>query len=406
MTRPASDRVKVEWTGTGTSTLSLGPVVSGFQGFPAALNGMVVEYVIEHQTSSEAESGFGTYSSAGNTLTRTYRSYPTLGGPLVSFSAGVKHVSLTATQLSLAPNLATTNPTNNDDITEGYLEGRAMWLNTTTNALFLLTDHTDGAAVWTGIGAAAAVVSVNSQTGAVVLTGAHINAGYTPANYDPAGSNVLISEHLQGIDEALTGGADAAPTQVLSNAAEYVLTLGSALHNNAEVRSHQATVDFEVPTSAAAGVKWLIKPVHDGCIVSVDTNVGSVNGTAGGSARIINGGIAYVEVDSNPGSAPVVQVRGNVILAPSDIGTTKTYTNDDSDREFRLTSTSTQTFSASSNYLAGFEVILYRETTGTITIDGVDADYTISGPDIVNVVKVGTAILALGKAGIVVLDAA
>jgi hypothetical protein len=406
MTRPAADRVRVEWAGVGTGTMSLGSAVPGFQAFPAALNGLHVSYVIEHQTSTEAEAGFGVYSSSGNTLSRIYRTYPTLGGSAVNFSSGTKHVRLTQTQVDASPNITATNPTINDDISVGYLEGRSTWLNTATNAFFVLTDHAAGAAVWSGVGVAAAVQSVNAQTGAVVLTGTHISAGYTPSNYDPAGSNLLISEHLQGIDEALTGGADASPTQVLSNAAEYVLTLGSALHNNAEVRSHQATVDFEVPTSAAAGVKWLVKPVHDGCIVSVDTNVGSINGTVGGSARIINGGIAYVEVDSNAGSAPIVQVRGNVILAPSDIGTTKTYTNDDSDREFRLTSTSTQTFSASSNYLAGFEVILYRETTGTITIDGADADYTISGPDIVNVVKVGTAILALGKAGIVVLDAA
>lgn len=394
MTRPAADRVRVEWTGTGTGTMTLGSVVSGFQGFPASLNGMIVSYAIEHQTSSEAEAGFGTYTSGANTLSRTYRTYPTLGGSSVSFSAGSKHVRLTATQVDLAPNLATTAPTTGDDISVGYLEGRSRWLNTTTNLVYICADHTAGAAVWTQVGG-------SGGGGSSVATG--ITVSFDPTNYIESDSSV--EGHLVGINNALTGGADAQPNQATSNAAEYVLLVGNALHTNAEVLSHQANVDFEVPTSASPGYKWLIKPLHDGCIVSVDTNVGSVNGVAGGSARLINGGLAVVEVNALSGG-PIVTVRGNVIVPPVDVGGTKTYDNDDCDGEFRLTSTSTQTISASANYQSGFDVILIRETAGTILIDGVDADYTISGPDVVNIIKAGTAMLAMGKAGIIVLDAA
>ena len=53
---------------------------------------------------------------------------------------------------------------------------------------------------------------------------------------------------------------------------------------------------------------------------------------AGGAARLILNGVAVIEVRSNPGSAPVVQVRGSVIVAPVTVSGTKTYTNDDSQR--------------------------------------------------------------------------
>ena len=127
-----------------------------------------------------------------------------------------------------------------------------------------------------------------------------------------------------------TGTGDVEPSQVTSGSGEYVLTLASRLHTNNEVRSLEANVDFEVPTTATAGSKWLINFLHDGCTVSVDTNVGSINGTAGGSARGVNGGLAIVEVRSNAGSAPVVLVRGNILVPPVDVGGTKTYDNDDS----------------------------------------------------------------------------
>lgn len=383
MPRAVADAVAVQWSGTGTGTVTLGSPLVSFQGFPTSLNGEIVEYVIDHDTASEREAGFGTYASGTNTLTRTYRTFPTKGGAAVSFSSGTKTVRITQTETS-TPHMATINPAATDDINAGFLEFRSTWGNRSTNALFFCVDHAAGAAVWT-------------QAGGSTVTGSELIINYDPDNYIPAGSGQTADEHFEGVNNALTGGADATPSQVVSNAAEYVLLLAARMHANAEVRSHQASVDFEVPTSASGGSKWLIKALHDGCFVSVDTNTGSVNAAAGGTARLVNGGVAIVEVDSNPGSAPVVLVRGDVVLAPTDVGTTKTYDNDDHGQEFRLTSTSTQTFGASSGFTTGFEVILYREVAGTITIDGVDADYTLVGPDIVVVKKIGTALLASGK---------
>lgn len=43
--------------------------------------------------------------------------------------------------------IATTDPTVDDDITEGYDEG-SVWINKSTNNIFQCVDNTDGAAVW------------------------------------------------------------------------------------------------------------------------------------------------------------------------------------------------------------------------------------------------------------------
>ena len=406
MTLVVADRVQCIWTGTGAgSPISLGVALQGFQGFPASLNGVRVGYSIAHETAPEAEAGVGVYNSGANTLSRTYRTYPSRGGAAVAFSSGNKFVRLTKVSVEEL-NTAGTDPTSGEDSSVGYCAGRSFWLNTSTNAVFICAKDS-APAVWTQLGGGTgAVSSVNGATGVVVLDAGDIQGGYTPANYPISGTTILA--HLAGIDGALSGSptADAPPSQINSNALEFVLPLSARMHTNSEVLSHAANVDFEVPATAVAGSKWLIYPLHTGCTVSVDTNVGSVNGSVGGAARIIMNGIAIVEVRSNAGSAPVVLVRGNVIVAPVDIGTTKSYANDDSDQEYRLTTTSTQTFSASAGYTAGFEVILYREVAGSITIAGSDANYSLSGPDIVNVAKIGTALIATGKAGCVILDAA
>jgi hypothetical protein len=150
MTRAAFDRVKVTCTTTGTGTLTLSTAVGGFQTFPAALDGMTVSYAIEHQSSPEYEAGYGVYTNTGTTLTRAYVTYPTQGGSAVNLSAGTKHVRLVALAGDVAINQATVDPTVNDDLAHNFRVGN-LWLNTSTQKIFICRLHTSGAAVWTAI---------------------------------------------------------------------------------------------------------------------------------------------------------------------------------------------------------------------------------------------------------------
>lgn len=416
MTRPAADRVKVEWSGTGTGVLTLGSAVSGFQGFPSALDGLPVSYSIEHTTSSEAEAGYGTYTSAGNTLSRDYRTYPTLGGAAVNFSAGTKHVRLTAISADLAPNITTSDPTADDGIAAGYRIG-SKWINTATPSIWECVDAGTGGspsdAVWVRLDGSAggAVDSVNGQTGTVVLDAYDIETPDTPANYTPVGSpSGAIGAHLAGLDTALgTLGGDAAPaTDPSVTGATYELTVAYQLHTNGYVESSQASQRLNVPAATPKGRAWRIYPKHDGVTVGVTGDAGSVNAVSGGIEQLVNGGVAIVEVDSNAGSAPVVLVRGDIILVANQVAGIKTYDNEDHSQDFDLTSgAGTQTFPAVATLQSGYYVNIFNASGGNITIDGADADVTLPSPGAVTVRKhTSGALWAIGSAGITVLDAA
>lgn len=87
-----ADRVQETSTTAGTGSFTLAGAASGFQTFSAGIgNGNTTYYTITLQGGSEWEVGIGTYTSAGNTLSRdTVLSSST--GSKVSFSAGTKNV--------------------------------------------------------------------------------------------------------------------------------------------------------------------------------------------------------------------------------------------------------------------------------------------------------------------------
>jgi hypothetical protein len=420
MARPAADRVRVLWTGTGTGTMSLGAALANFQSFPAALNGLTVSYGIEHQSTTEAEAGYGVYTSAGNTLSRVYRTYPTLGGAAVNFSSGDKHVFLTMTQGDAAPHFATTNPTVNDDRNAGYLNGY-KWINTTTHTLFFLVDDTVGAASWAQVGSGTTFTINQYEVVARIAAGSGSASGLDTVDLTsgtPASGDFLLGWESTGELRKFDVGAlpaasgDLAPTLVTSGASPFSLTDARRASSNVTITTHAASVDFEVPQAATAGSGWVIQPVHDSAIVSVVSNTGSVNGTAGGSARLVNGGWAYVWVKSNgAGDAPVVLVIGSVVVAAASVAGIKTYDNDDHGQDFDLTAgAGTQTMPAVASLITGWYVNIFNHSGGSITIDGADADVTLVNIGVLTIRKHQSgALIAIGSTGSgapIVLDAA
>ena len=150
MTRPVADLVKHLWTNTGNgSPIDLGAAAPGFFPFPSTLNNQIISYSIEHANGAERETGIGTYTHTPPRLTRSFVTQSTAGAPTKqSFTAGTKHVRLTALGLDVVENRAITNPGINDDISVGYIEGRSRWLNYQSKQLFFCVDHTVGAARW------------------------------------------------------------------------------------------------------------------------------------------------------------------------------------------------------------------------------------------------------------------
>ena len=91
------DRVKETTTTTSTGAISLGGAVSKFVTFSSVLsNGDTTYYSIEHLgTANEFEVGIGTYTSSGNTLTRTTVLASSNSNNAVDFSSGTKEIFIT-----------------------------------------------------------------------------------------------------------------------------------------------------------------------------------------------------------------------------------------------------------------------------------------------------------------------
>jgi len=86
-------RVKETTTTTGTGAVTLAGTASTYETFGTRLaDGDTVHYAIVHQTADEYETGTGTYTAAGTTLTRTTVWESSNSDAAVSFSAGTKDV--------------------------------------------------------------------------------------------------------------------------------------------------------------------------------------------------------------------------------------------------------------------------------------------------------------------------
>jgi hypothetical protein len=91
-----ADRVRETTTTTGTGSVTLAGAYTGFQTFSSAVgNGNSTYYTIANVASGEWEVGIGTYTSGGNTLSRTTVLASSNGGSLVNFGAGAKDVFVT-----------------------------------------------------------------------------------------------------------------------------------------------------------------------------------------------------------------------------------------------------------------------------------------------------------------------
>lgn len=87
------DRVKVTSTTAGTGTFTLGSAVTGFQAFSVIGNGNTTYYTITDD-SGNWETGQGTYTSSGTTLSRD-TVFESSTGSKIDFPSGTKTVFVT-----------------------------------------------------------------------------------------------------------------------------------------------------------------------------------------------------------------------------------------------------------------------------------------------------------------------
>ena len=96
MALKVADRVLETASAPGTGTVTLLGATAGYQTFSAAIgNANTTYYTCADQSGSNWEVGIGTYTTAGNTLTRNTVLSSSNGGSLVNFNSGTQNVFVT-----------------------------------------------------------------------------------------------------------------------------------------------------------------------------------------------------------------------------------------------------------------------------------------------------------------------
>ena len=160
-----ADRVRENTLTTGTGAVTLTGAVTGFQSFAAIGNTNTTYYTIAHQTLTEWETGIGTYSTTGPTLTRTTVISSSNSNSAVNFSAGTKDVFVSPP--------ASTYPIATGQAFYGTGAGAYSWTvpaNVTSVCVVCIGAGAGGYAQWAGGGGAGGGLAYKNNI--VVVPGA------------------------------------------------------------------------------------------------------------------------------------------------------------------------------------------------------------------------------------------
>lgn len=245
------DRVKQTTTTTGTGTLTLSGTVTGFNTFSVIGDGNTTYYAIVNTLAGEWEVGYGTYTAAGTTLTRTTVLESSNGNALVNFSAGAKDVFVTypaekAVSLDTSDNVVVGGSITATTFS-GELSGNAATATNATTATALatarsigLTGDVSGSANFDG--------SANISITATVADDSH---NHIISNVD--GLQTALDAKAPLASPALTG-APTAPTAVAGTNTTQIATtsfVSTAVANL--VDAAPATLDTLNELAAALG---------------------------------------------------------------------------------------------------------------------------------------------------------
>jgi trimeric autotransporter adhesin len=183
-----ADRVRETTTTTGTGSVTLAGAYTGFQTFSAGVGtGNSTYYTIANVGSGEWEVGIGSYTSGGNTLSRTTVLASSNSGSLVNFGAGSKDVFVT--QPAERALYVASAGTGLESKVTAFTNGGIVYASS-TSAL-----ATNSALTWNGsalavTGTLSATYPASTKAGAVFGTGATTQQGWSLGNLASATSGI------------------------------------------------------------------------------------------------------------------------------------------------------------------------------------------------------------------------
>jgi hypothetical protein len=232
------DRVKEITTTTGTSNLTLGGAVLGFQSFSIIGNGNQTYYGIYDSATGDWEVGVGTYSTTGPTLSRDTVLESSNSGSKVVFGSGSKDVFVTypaeravyldtagsavtlldigtlgvgtanITTANITSGTVSTTPTNNTDIVnKQYADAIASGIHFHEAVGYATTAALPAVTYNNGTGGVGATLTANAN-GALTVD------GYTFVSPADNGTRILIKDQANGAQNGvytLTQAGDSSP---------------------------------------------------------------------------------------------------------------------------------------------------------------------------------------------------
>ena len=158
MTIAIADRVKETCSAPGTGTVTLLGAVTGFQSFAAVGNGNTCYYAIVDQSGANWETGIGTYTASGTTLSRDTVLSSSNASSLVNFATGTQDVFLTIP----AEKTITSSHGHFDSVFSGaYSDGVVIDYSSTNGRISV--GASDGLAFYNGGVAGSLLGSVNNN---------------------------------------------------------------------------------------------------------------------------------------------------------------------------------------------------------------------------------------------------